>query len=217
MSKASDYARRPSSPSARMRKVSKSGPSRHSIVFRIALMALGGLGMAFLIYLNYHVKVEHVLEAARDGPAAVHEGNGVLSHTRDTWSREWKVVADRFTAFGTLVGDGRDEGEELMRNGNKSEIELYMMHTHEHDLPALDREDEGQTEQVHGSLDSVYENRALTRALLSLSKHPIAIGKVDVSKSHLEDVLMQLYSQEGCANLPLFVSMANVGVPYTGK
>ena len=128
MSKASDFVRRPPSPSARFRKGSTARHQNRGVFVKVAMIALGVLGMAFLMYLNYHVKVEHELEAARVGSSSVHEGNGILSHTRDTWSKEWRAVADRFSALGTLVGDRTDEHDEPV--GNKSQIELYMLNTH---------------------------------------------------------------------------------------
>ena len=87
------------------------------------------------MYLNYHVKVEHAMEAARVGTTAVHEGSGILSHTQRLGAGNGER-SQIDSLLGTLAGDGKDEGEELL--SNRSEIELYMMHTHERAQPAAD-------------------------------------------------------------------------------
>ena len=176
-------------------------------------MSFGAFGMALLLYLNYHVKVEHAVAAARDGKLSHNVVSDQLAHTRESFSREWKHVAENFSLRRMINPADDDAKTPFIPPDNATELRNYMQHHSQHASIENRLDRHAGHHAGGGDVGKIYENKGLERALRALAAHPISRKEVNTQNPALEEVLQELQSQEMCASLPLFVSMANVGSP----
>ena len=169
--------------------------------------------MALLLYLNYHVKVEHAAATSRDGIMSHNVVNDQLAHTRERFSQEWRHVAESFSLRNIVSSEDDDTKQLFIPPDNNTELRHYMQHHLQHD--STEQHTLSHTEGRRYRQD-LREYRP-EKALKALAAHPISREEVNIQTPLLEDVLQELQSHEKCSTLPLFVSMANVGSPCTGK
>ena len=160
--------------------------------------------MALLLYLNYHVKVEHAMAASRDGEISHNVVSDHLAHTREAMSREWKHVAHSFSLREMINPEEDDAENGFIPPDNNTELRHYMQNHPQHETTRV---------MPKAATGKTYGNKGLEKALKALAAHPISKKQVSIQNPVLEEVLMELQSQKQCAGLPLFVSMANVGSP----